>query len=461
MNRSRLAAVVVICLGCLAPIAATADPAPARLKISDNRRFIVREDGKPFFYLGDTAWELFHRLNREDAELYLKDRAAKGFTVIQAVALAEFGGLTEPNPYGHLPLVDNDPSKPVDAYFQHVDWIVDKANSLGMVVALLPTWGDKVNKKWGQGPEIFTPANAEAFGAFLGKRYKDRSIVWMLGGDRPVEKPEHLAIWRAMAAGIKQGDGGKHLITYHPSGRSTSGTQVHNEPWLDFNTLQSGHSIKNAANWDMIRKDYERQPTKPCMDSEPCYENHPVRQKKEQGWFDEYDVRKTCYWALFAGAHGHTYGCHDIWMMYDKGGKNLADARTGWRDAIHLPGSTQVGYARKLLEARPFLTRLPDQNLIVGDPGKDGDHVRATRDVDGTYALVYIPSRREVAIDISKMNGAVRVTWMNPRTGKCTPAGQVEGGKPQSFAPPEAEAGAVGQDWVLILDSAEKNYPLP
>ena len=50
-----------------------------------------------FFWLGDTAWELFHRLNREEADKYLKNRA-EGFTVIQAVAMAEFDGLTEPNP---------------------------------------------------------------------------------------------------------------------------------------------------------------------------------------------------------------------------------------------------------------------------------------------------------------------------------------------------------------------------
>ena len=205
----------------LAPLAARAADGPS-LKVSENKRFLVKPDGSPFFYLGDTAWELFHRLDRTEADLFLADRAAKGFTVIQAVALAEFGGLTEPNRYGQLPLEGNDPSKPNDKYFEHVDYVVDKAASLGMFTALLPTWGDKVNKKWGQGPEIFTPQNAQAFGAYLGNRYKDRPIIWMLGGDRPVEKPEHTAIWRAMAAGLKQGDGGRHLITYHPMGGHSS-----------------------------------------------------------------------------------------------------------------------------------------------------------------------------------------------------------------------------------------------
>ena len=158
-----------------------------RLKVSDNKRFLVTADGKPFFWLGDTAWELFHRLNREDAEKYLKNRAERRFTVVQAVVLAELDGLNDPNAYGERPLVDNDPARPNEAYFAHVDWIVKRANALGIYVGMLPTWGDKWNKKWGVGPEIFTAANAEAYGAWLGRRYKDAGIIWILGGDRPVE----------------------------------------------------------------------------------------------------------------------------------------------------------------------------------------------------------------------------------------------------------------------------------
>ena len=38
------------------------------LKVAENKRFIVHADGTPFFYLGDTAWELFHRLSREEVD---------------------------------------------------------------------------------------------------------------------------------------------------------------------------------------------------------------------------------------------------------------------------------------------------------------------------------------------------------------------------------------------------------
>ena len=87
------------------------------LKISENKRFLEQSNGKPFFWLGDTAWELFHRLNREEAEYYLKHRSSQGFTLVQAVILAEFDGLQQPNAYGDLPLYQQDPTRPNEAYF--------------------------------------------------------------------------------------------------------------------------------------------------------------------------------------------------------------------------------------------------------------------------------------------------------------------------------------------------------
>jgi hypothetical protein len=133
MIKTLIAWSVSACLICGA--IATAAP---RLKVSQNGRFLIYEEGRPFFYLGDTAWELFHRTTREEADRYLQDRARKGFTVIQAVALAELDGLNSPNSYGYRPLVDNDPARPDvrggprDDYWDHVDYILDKAESLGL-----------------------------------------------------------------------------------------------------------------------------------------------------------------------------------------------------------------------------------------------------------------------------------------------------------------------------------------
>lgn len=433
-----------------------------RLKISDNHRFLVREDGAPFFYLGDTAWELFHRLNREQADRYLEDRARKGFTVIQAVALAEFGGLTEPNPYGQLPLVENDPARPRDEYFQHVDYIVDRAAALGMYTGLLPTWGDKVNRKWGQGPEIFTAENARQFGEWLGRRYKEKPIIWIMGGDRPIENEQHRLIYRALAEGVRAGDGGAHLITYHPMGGQSSSKYVHEEPWLDFNMMQSGHGARNLENYAMIAKDLARTPPKPTLDGEPAYEDHPVRgDKTRTQWFDQWDVRKLCYWGLFAGACGHTYGTHSIWAFWDGKSRKLADQRTPWPEALALPGSTQVGYARRLIESRPFLTRIPDQSLIVSENPDGPEHLQATRDAAGTYAFIYAANGKPFSVALGKLTGKkLRATWWDPRKGKVGPP-PVEldnPGRNVGFDPPTR---GDGQDWILILDDLTKDYPIP
>ncbi len=151
------------------------------LKVDESRNYIVDSNNKPFFWLGGTAWELIHRLNREEVDFYLEDRAKKGFTVIQTVILAELDGLRTPNAYGHLPLFNMDPEKLNEQYFEHVDYILNKAESLGMYVGLLPTWGDKFNLKWGAGPEIFTPENAGIYCKKLATRYKKQSnIIWIL-----------------------------------------------------------------------------------------------------------------------------------------------------------------------------------------------------------------------------------------------------------------------------------------
>ncbi len=216
----KLGVLVVLVTCCVATAAET-----PRLKVSDNKRFLVTADGRPFFWLGDTAWELFHRLNREEAARYLDDRARKGFTVIQAVAIAEFDGHTDPNPYGHLPLIDLDPAQPAAAsvaggnYWDHVDFIVAEANKRGLYIGFLPTWGRYWHDNIKDGKPLFTPANAETYGEWLGQRYRNAGLVWILGGDRPIDNDEQMEIIRSMARGLRKGDGGAHLITFHPSRR--------------------------------------------------------------------------------------------------------------------------------------------------------------------------------------------------------------------------------------------------
>lgn len=432
------------------------------LKISDNRRFLTHADGTPFFYLGDTAWELLHRCTLEDTERYLADRAAKRFTVIQTVVLAELDGLHTPNRNGDLPLIDDDPTQPNEPYFAHVDAVVNLAGSLGLHVGLLPTWGDKWNQKWGVGPEIFTPENAHAFGLFLGRRYADAPIIWILGGDRPIESEQHLPILRATAAGLREGDGGSHLMTMHTWGPHATSEYVHDEPWLDFHTCQSGHA-RNSANWRFIEADYARTPTRPCMDAEPGYEDMADGIRNlDGGYLDDWDCRKALYWSLFAGAHGHTYGCNPVWQMWAPGREQVIYARRPWYEAMHLPGSGQMQHARALLESRPYLSRIPDQSLIASDSGTGTQHIRATRDAEGRYAMVYIPAgavtgEREIELNLANLAGdQVAAWWYDPRTGAARHLGVMPKRTQMTFTVPQG-----GPDWILVLDDAGCPFPPP
>jgi hypothetical protein len=447
-------------------------PAPPTLKVSEDRRFLVTGEGKPFFWLGDTAWELFHRLGRADAEAYLKNRAALGFTVIQAVALAEFDGLTEPNAQGHLPLQGSDPLKPAvqegpdNDYWDHVDWIVDKANSLGLTIGFLPSWGDKWNKKWGAGPEIFTPENAEAYGEWLGKRYKNKALVWVLGGDRPIENDTHREIIRRMALGLHKGDDGTHLHTFHPMGGQGSAQNFHEAPWLDFNMRQNGHSVEFTGKYEKTREDYARVPVKPVLDGEPIYEGHPIGFKaKEFGHSIAADVRRPLYWNLFSGACGHTYGHHSVWQMYDGKKKPVNDPLMVWTEAINEPGAAQMGIGRRLMESRPFTDFVPDQSVIVSNrvatsvPGAGRYAFVSARTKDWTCAMVYVPAGRSFSVRLEDMTGPrFKAWWFNPRNGKADAIGEYPKVKIMEFSPPSP---GEELDWVLVLDDMAKDYPEP
>jgi hypothetical protein len=456
-------------LGVLASWAAGAEPLP-RLKVSESRRFLTTDDGKPFFWLGDTAWELFHRLNREEADEYLTLRAKQGYTVIQAVALAELDGHKDPNPYGHLPLVDLDPARPavVDGpnndYWDHVDFIVDAANARGLYVGFLPTWG----RYWHAREEkpLFTPANAQTYGRWLGQRYKDKGLVWILGGDRPIANDEQREIIRAMARGLREGDGGVHLMTFHPPGGHGSAEWFHNDDWLDFNMRQNGHVTEFTERYAKTREDYDRTPIKPIIDGEPIYEDHPVSFNPDNlGHSTAADVRRPLYWDLFSGACGHTYGHHSVWQMWREGRNPINRPLMPWNEAIHQPGAAQMQFGRKLLQSRPQTDRIPDNDIIVTDrvassvPGAGRYHFASTRDADGKYAMIYVPVGRKFRVRMDKIAGpAVKAWWYNPRDRQATAIGEFPNTGEREFLPPTP---GEQLDWILVLDDASQEFSPP
>lgn len=435
-----------------------------RLKVSENRRFLVTVNGTPFFWMADTAWELFHRLSREEAAVYLEIRASQGFNVIQAVALAELDGLGAPNPYGQTPLTDNDPAHPNEAYFKHLDYVIAKADSLGIYIALLPTWGDKLFKNsWGVGPEIFTRENAYTYGKWIGDRYREAdNIIWIIGGDRnPREGTNDVEVWRQMAEGVAAGAGGydQTLMSFHPQPKRGGGssTWFHNDSWLDFNMHQTGH-CPDRDTYSNISHDYGLLPVKPVLDGEPLYEDHPnCFNSKEFGYSLPRDIRRIMYWNVFAGAFGQTYGCHDIWQMYDLGREPVNQPLRPWNIALQLPVANQVKHLKNLMLSRPFLGRIPSGNMVTGVQKKDENYVIATRDSNGRYAMVYFPTGQDITLDLSDLiAGELTAWWYDPRTGNAFRAGNIKRTESLKVHPPTSGA---GNDWVLVVDADKFAQP--
>ena len=438
------------------------------IQVSANQHYLQYEDGTPFFWMGDTGWELFHRLTLQETERYLTNRAAKGFTVIQAVLLAEFDGLRKPDQYGEVPLINMYPLQPNEVYFKRVDTVINMAKSKGLVMGLLPTWGDKVLKMWGEGPVVFNVENAYGYGLFLGKRYASYpNIIWILGGDRPAitDSIDTRPIWRSMAKGIKEGSNGKALFSYHISGGpTTTSKQIHNEQWLDINMMQSGHgSGHDVPVWNWITYDRSLHPAKPTLDSEPNYEDHPVnpwpKWDSANGYFNDYDVRKQTYRSVFAGACGVTYGHHSVWQFYNPREEKINHAKMYWTAAIDRPGATQMGYLKNLILSHPSLNRLPDQSIIESGQGEKGEYITAFKDSLGRYLMVYLPVGKTVTIKTSGLKTkTISALWFNPANGKTTGLRKLKSKDAMTFTPPTT---GFGNDWVLVLDAVGFNYKIP
>ncbi len=458
---------------------------PARLsalKVSENKRLLVTAGGKPFFWLGDTAWELFHRCTREEVIEYLDLRAKQRYNVIQAVALAELEGLVDPNPYGDLPLVAADPTKPAVTpgkdpknseaydYWDHVDFVIEEANRRGIYIGFLPSWGAWApSSRATPDPKVvLNVENARVYGEFLGKRHgKNPGVIWVLGGDRLITG--HEEVWRSMARGIAVGTNGKEdfaglLITCHPHGGGTSSGWFHQEEWFDFNMQQTGHGPANPpatqkTTWQKITADYNLTPTKPVLDGEPLYEDHPIgfRAARENGYSFDAHIRQRAYWHVFAGAFGHTYGHHSVGQMYAPGRRPINGPLFYWKEAIHRPGAAQMQYVRNLVESRPMLARVPDQSLVV-DAKTGADYIAATRG-DG-YAFIYSGLGRAFTVNLGKISGdRVTAWWFNPRNGAAEKIDTFENKGTREFTP-HPHSG-LGTDNVLVLDDASKNFPAP
>lgn len=429
------------------------------LEVSKDGHYFQKGTEKPFFWLGDTGWLTFNKLDRAEIKEYFKERKEKGYNVIQIMTLHS---LAVTNVFGDAGLVDGDLSKPLTTegnsydsrleydFWDHIDYALDVAEEQDLYLAMVPIWGTPI-----AGGKV-TIEQAKSYATFLAERFKDRkNIIWLNGGD--TFGNENTEIWKAIGSILKKANPDR-LVTFHPRGRTDSSDDFHTEDWLDFNMFQSGHRnydqddterAYGPDNFKYVAVDFKLKPAKPTLDGEPSYEGipHGLHDTLLPKWKAK-DLRRYAYWSVFAGAAGFTYGHSAVMQMQGVDEKVGAYGnKKYWKNALQDPGAGQMHHLKKLMLTYSYFDRIPDQSLIANQ-GEKFSAILATRGED--FALIYTYTGSDLEINMGKIKGEViTASWFNPKNGEVELIGDFPNKEVLTFNPPlVAEE---GNDWVLIL----------
>lgn len=422
----------------------------SKLKVSENKRYLVEEiTVKPFLFLSQTLWSITRRLSREDVVKALDICKEQGFTAVQLLAHSHYMG---PNVYGSAPFENENFLRPALSvgnnlqvqqdydWWDHLEFIIQECIKREMYVCLLPTWREQWNQK-----KNLHKNNAFAYGKFIGQRYRQYNpwIIWVMGGDEAPNTPQKMAIHRELAKGVATGVSGKEdysqvMMTYHTHGpTSTADFFLENEPFMDFNTIQSGHSLKNLEG--MIEKTYQSQ-QKPVMDFEPIYTRNGQTTN---------EARTTIYWGIFSGGFGTSCGSWNLWHCGDR--NDLAPFSIP--DAFHEGFGDQIGHLGKLLVMNPMHLREPNQKLLVNNRTSGLDRILGSTATDKSYAMVYSPKGESFTVNLSYVGGKkIHWRWFNPSNGEIQSRGTFRRkSNKHLFTPPTRGERYAGHDWVLII----------
>ncbi len=425
---------------------------------------MLRADGawlkigeEPFFWLGDTAWLMLQKLTLPETYIYLRNRAERGFTVIQTVACMRHPGI---NAYGHAALTDEALARPDEnsGYWRHVDAVLDMGEELGLYFALLPTWGSMVIND-----DLGADA-AEAYGRFLAKRYGQRkNIIWVNGGD--ISGHRGREFWLRMGGVLKEETPDK-LVSFHPFGRTLASDYFKDEKWLDIDMFQSGHrrgdQLPDGCRpdddtdefywygedlWKYVNRSREGRPLRPVLDGEPSYENIPqgLHDPNEPLW-RAWDVRRYAYRSLLAGACGFTYGHNAIMQFHNGEGIGAYGCTERWQDAMQHPGANDMAHVKDVFTSLPWQSGRPAQELLL-ENGKGYERISASKG-DG-YALFYSSVGGNFKIATNALDGDFDAFWINPSSGARGYIGPFESACAHCFTPPNGPYD--NRDWLLLF----------
>jgi hypothetical protein len=437
------------------------EPARFPLTISANKRHLVDADGTPFLMRGDTAWSLVAELSKADATLYLDDRAARGFNTLLVNLIEPAFSSHDPkwaNADGQTPFADPDDFTTLnDAYFEHVDWVLEQAEQRGILVLLVPSYiGYGCGAEgWCARMKTNGVAKLTQYGTYVGERYRDaRNVIWVHGGDHTPQtagSPSEMDLVNAVRSGIVTGSEGAQLHTAHWSSETSAG-DVAGTAWLDVDTT---YTYTSPHVYVKALADRERNAgVRPFFLIESSYENEHATTQLE--------LRSQIYHPVLAGGAGFVFGNYPMWGFWDPGdpGWFLDDGGFpgGWKTALDGAGSKAAALTGDILSALPWHELEPDTDHAIatagyGDFGSDA-YALLAHTPGGEVAVAYLTANLDLTIDLSQMAGSATVRWLDPSSGEAV---EVEGSPfanagMETFTPPAENAGGE-QDWLLLIET--------
>lgn len=409
------------------------------LGVSSDGRYLVDHSGAPFLLHGEAAWSLIAQLNDSDTMQYLVDRRTRGVDAV-LVNLIEHKFADQPpaNVAGDEPFTTpGDFSTPNDAYFAHVDRVLDAAEAQGIAVLLTPAYlgfqgGDE---GWFQEMEQLTPAQCTAYGDYLRARYASRdNVIWVWGGDYlPPSGSAGEACTEAISASLRVA-GDTALDSAHWAQESTSRAE---------SALASSVDLVGVYTYNpalaLCRTATASSPRSPSYLIETSYEAQTYQGSSPAV---PRDVRAQQWSALLGCGAGEISGNRPIWLFGD-----------GWQRALSSPLSSSQVRLTTIAHSVAWQDLALDDPLVTSGRGSGTSEVVAARTSDGHQALIYLPpsAARTVTLDLSRMAGAVTATWQDPSAVQSQPAGDGLTGS-HSFTAPGNNASGDG-DWVLVLSA--------
>jgi len=426
--------------------------------ISGNGHYFETKEGEPFFWLADTNWRLFAGAKRADIPKYFSVRQQQGFNVIQVFYTMNWAQV---NANGDSAFVNKNPLKLDANYLNEALYTIEEAQkhklNIFMVIGQPLKFDTYLHR-------IDDEELAYQYGFTMGTAFKAcKNIIWGLGQDFEGVRN---SLWHAVAEGVHDAYDGisnfdgeanwdNALMSYHIGWESSTSVTFHNEPWLDFNMIQTSHMRQDNHSsyfWPWI--DWNKSLAKPVLDGEPNYEYHPVWKENGRIQFTPYDIRKASYRSVFAGGCGISFGNNHIWPLKDD-----------WMEHLYSPGAEQLKHLKNLILSYPYFERVPDKHIVHSVNPNDANKIIGTRSKTGQYALIYVPeSGQSFQLNLKTLQGEdLSFKWYCTQTGQFTKyevlsdidKDSTDSNRVFAFTSPIMDG---TKDWVLVITTDKKMH---